>query len=186
MATYGGVTGYALYTPRGSEGLLRQLLPESFRLIPQIEDDFGKRLLRGVTDLLAAGHSGAILINSDLPTLPASILLEAVDSVHRGDNVVLSPAFDGGYTLIGLSQPHARLFEDIPWSTSDVYRVTLERSREIGLPVVNVPGWYDVDNAVSLRMLEAELAGQRPPFAATDGAEARATQEFLRARSAAA
>ena len=186
VAKYGGVTGYALYTPRGSEGLLRQLLPESFRLITQIEDDFGKRLLRGVTDLLASGHSGAILINSDSPTLPASILLEAVDSVHRGDNVVLSPAFDGGYTLIGLSQPHARLFEDIPWSTSDVYRVTLERSREIGLPVVNVPGWYDVDNAVSLHMLEAELAGQRPPFAATDGAEAPATQEFLRKRSAVA
>ena len=67
--------------------------------------------------------------------------------MRRGDNVVLSPAADGGYTLIGLSKPHARLFADIPWSTSEVYRLTLERAREIGLPVVEVPGWYDVDDA---------------------------------------
>jgi glycosyltransferase A (GT-A) superfamily protein (DUF2064 family) len=106
--------------------------------------------------------------------------------VRRGNNVVLSPAYDGGYTLIGLSQPHARLFDEIPWSTSDVYRLTLERAREIGLPVATAPGWYDVDDATSLRMLEAELAGERPPFAAIPGTEAPATRAFIRARAAAA
>ncbi len=76
-----------------------------------------------------------------------------------------SPACDGGYTLIGLSRPHAHLFEAMPWSTDAVYRLTLARAREIGLPVVNVPGWYDVDDAASFRMLEAELEGRRPDFA---------------------
>ena len=101
-----------------------------------------------------------------------------------GDNVVLSPAFDGGYTLVGLSRPHARLFEDIPWSTADVYRLTLERAREIGLPVVNVPGWYDVDDGASFRMLEDEFEGIKPVFAPAQitGAEAPATRRFLRAR----
>ena len=112
---------------------------------------------------------------------------QAVDAVRCGDNVVLSPAFDGGYTLIGLSKPHARLFAEIPWSTSEVYELTLDRAREIGVPVVNVPGWYDVDDAASLRMLEAELSGERPPFAAMDliGAEAPATRRFMRARQTA-
>ena len=177
--------GYALYTPRGTEAALRQLLPEGFQLMPQVEGDFGERLLHGTIDLLAAGHSGAILINSDSPTLPASILHQAADAVRCGDNVVLSPAYDGGYTLIGLSKPHARLFAEIPWSTSEVFRLTLERASEIALPVVQVPGWYDVDDAASLRILEAEFAGERPAFAAIAGAEAPATLQFVRARQAA-
>jgi hypothetical protein len=185
VAAAGDVTGYALYTPHGSEAALRPLLPESFRLMPQIEGNFGERLLHGTIDLLAAGHSGAILINSDSPTLPSSILRQATDAVHRGDNVVLSPAYDGGYTLIGLSKPHARLFAEIPWSTSEVFRLTLERAREIALPVVQVPGWYDVDDAASFHILEAELAGERPTFAAMPGAEAAATRQFVRARQAA-
>jgi hypothetical protein len=180
----GGVTGYALYTPRGSEASLLQLLPEGTKLMPQVEGDFGERLLNGAIDLLAIGHSGAILINSDSPTLPKLILRSAADAVLSGDNCVLSRAADGGYTLIGLSKPHARLFADIPWSTSDVFRLTIERAQEIGLPTVEVPGWYDVDDAASLGILEAEFAGERPSFAAIDGAEAPATRRFMRLRQA--
>jgi uncharacterized protein len=181
----GVAIGHAVYTPLGSERALRALLPEGFGLTLQCDGGFGERLWQGITDLLDAGHGGAILINSDSPTLPLSILRAAVDAVRQGDNVVLSPAFDGGYTLIGLSRPHRRLFEDIPWSTSQVYRLTLDRAREIGLPVVNVPGWYDVDDAASLQMLETELSGGRLPFAAPPGAPAPATRHFLRERQSA-
>jgi glycosyltransferase A (GT-A) superfamily protein (DUF2064 family) len=123
------------------------------------------------------------LVNSDSPTLPAAILRDAVDAVKQGDNVVLSPALDGGYTLIGLSHVHRHLFEDIPWSTSAVHRLTLERAASIGLPVVNVAGWYDVDDAQSLQILEREFAGSRPPFSTCDGATAAATREFLSQRA---
>jgi hypothetical protein len=181
----GDVTGCVVYTPYGSEELLRELLPQGFKLILQTDGDFGTRLLQGTADLLAAGHDGAILVNSDSPTLPKTILRQAVDAVRRGDNVTVSPAFDGGYTLIGLSKLHARLFADIPWSTDEVYRLTLERAREIGLEVVNVPGWYDVDDAASLLMLEDEMAMGRPNFtdAATASADAPATRRFLRERN---
>jgi hypothetical protein len=181
----GDVTGYAVYTPVGSETALRQLLPPDFRLAPQYDGDFGERLLRATIDLLDAGHDGAILINSDSPTLPASILRAAVDALRQGDNVVLSPACDGGYTLIGLSKPHRRLFEDIPWSTSAVHQLTLRRALEIGLAVVNVPGWYDVDDEASLRMLEDEMAGKALTFSDIAGAEAPITRAFLRQRQAA-
>jgi len=182
LAADGGVAGHAVYTPRGSEAALRPLLPGSFGLTPQTEGDLGARLLQGATDLLAAGFAGAVLVNSDSPTLPKEILRLAVAAVRAGDNVALSPACDGGYTLIGLSRPHAHLFEAMPWSTDAVYRLTLARARDLGLPVVNVPGWYDVDDASSFRMLEAELAGRRPDFARLDGAHAPATRRFLRAR----
>jgi rSAM/selenodomain-associated transferase 1 len=182
----GDVTGYAVYTPFRSEASLRRLLPQDFRLVLQGDGDLGSRLLKGAVDLFNAGHSAAILVNSDSPTLPKAILRQAVDALRRGDNAVLSPAFDGGYTLIGLSKPHERLFADIPWSTGEVYRRTLERANQIGLPVIKVPGWYDVDDASSLRLLEAELSGERPVFAANQiGAEAPATRQFMRERRAA-
>jgi hypothetical protein len=185
LAHDGDVTAFAVYTPIGSENSLRTLLPPGFCLHPQCNGGFGERLLGAVTDLLDAGHTGAILINSDSPTLPAAILRQAVEALQREDNVVLSPAYDGGYTLIGLSKPHPRLFEDIPWSTNTVYRRTLDRANEIGLPVVNVPGWYDIDDEASLRLLEEEMMGRRPIFSPIAGAAAPATREFLRQRQAA-
>jgi rSAM/selenodomain-associated transferase 1 len=177
----GGVSGYAVYTPVGTERALRALLPPDFRLLPQIEGGFGERLFQAACDLLDAGHAGAILLNADSPTLPASILCAAAEAIRHDDAVVLGPAIDGGYTLIGISKPHARLFEDIPWSTADVYRMTVERAREIRLPVVSVPLWYDIDDAETLRLLTDELAGKRPAFAAPDVtvADAPATRKFL-------
>lgn len=183
LAEDGDVTGYAVYTPVGSEAALRTLVPPSFEILPQRGDGFGERLLHGTADLLAR-HRGAILVNSDSPTLPLAILRAAVDAVSAGDQVVLSPAHDGGYTLIGLSRLHGRLFDDIPWSTADVHRLTVERAAALGLPVVDVPGWYDVDDAASLRLLEDEFDGKRLPFAVATGADAPATRRFLAARTA--
>jgi len=181
----GDVTGYAAYTPAGSEAALRSLLPAGFRLMAQGEGDLGARMLASISGLLAAGHAGAILIGADMPTLPTSILRSAVQAVRGGDCLVLSPALDGGYTLIGLSRLHTGLFLNIPWSTDKVYRLTLERAHELGLPVVNVPGWYDVDDAASLQMLTDELSGRRPAFADPNlvGADAPASRQFLRERA---
>ena len=121
LAADGDAAACALYTPFGSEPALRRLLPDSFHLTLQGDGDLGARLLKGTADFIDAGYGGAILVNSDSPTLPKAILRAAVDAVRAGDNVVLSPALDGGYTLIGLSQPHARLFDEMPWSTPEVY-----------------------------------------------------------------
>lgn len=179
LAREGGVTQFALYTPLGSESHLRRLLPEGVRLIPQTEGDLGARLFQGLTEFIAAGYDGAILINSDSPTLPKSILAAAVDSLRRGADVVLSPALDGGYTLVGMCRPQRQLFENIAWSTSIVFEQTLSRARRMGLTVVTLPMWYDVDDQASLEMLKSELAGQRPFFAVAAGSNAPSTQRFL-------
>lgn len=186
LAAAHNVTGYAVYTPVGTEDALRPLLPRGFHFLPQCDGDFGARLRTAISDLLIAGHRAAILVNSDSPTLPLSILRDAVSAVQQGDNVVLGPALDGGYTLIGLSKPHARLFADIPWSTPQVHRLTLARAREIGVPVVNVPQWYDVDDEYTLRLLQAELAGQHLEFAepGLTSADAQHTRRFLAGRDA--
>jgi uncharacterized protein len=175
------VTPYAVYTPVGTEPALAALLPSRFRLLPQCDGEFGTRLNHAISELLGAGHVGAIMVNADSPTLPPSILRAAVDALRRGDAVVLSPAVDGGYTLIGLSRPHPEVFADIPWSTSEVYRLTRERAAEANIPVIEVPRWYDVDDQQTLQLLETELAGGHLPFAEPGlrGASAPATRQFL-------
>jgi uncharacterized protein len=186
LALQSPTTPYAVYTPAGTEARLRTLLPAGFRLLRQCEGEFGVRLWQATRDLLDAGHAGAILVNADSPTLPASILRAAVLALSDDDVVVLGPAIDGGYTLIGVSRPHARLFEDIPWSTPDVYRLTLARAGEIGVPVVSLPLWYDVDDQATLRLLEAEFVGKRPSFAEAHlkAEPALATRSFLQQRHA--
>jgi uncharacterized protein len=182
----GDVTPYAIYTPVGTEPALRALLPPSFRLMPQRDGEFGTRLSHAIAELLQAGHAGAILVNADSPTLPTSILQSAVEALVHEDAVVLSPSFDGGYTLIGLSRPHPEVFADIPWSTSHVHRLTMQRAAEIDIPVISIPGWYDVDNEQTLHLLRTELAGGHLAFAdpGLKGTEAPATRQFLAHRLA--
>lgn len=186
VAREGRAKGYAVYTPIGSEAELRELLPDGFGLVPQSDGDLGARLRHGLADLTALGHCGAILINSDSPTLPPDTLRAAVDAVAAGDSVVLSPALDGGYTLVGLSKPHDEIFSDIPWSTPDVFPLTIARAKQHGIPVTLVPGWYDVDDEASLALLSSEMQASPVMIAgkAIRGADAPATFEFLKRRNA--
>lgn len=176
-----GFTGYAVYTPVGSEEKLRRLIPDEFGLIPQCAGDLGARLLQGTRDILAKGHDAAFILSSDSPTLPMDVLEDAIDKLFAQDCVVLGPAIDGGYTFIGLTHPHARLFQDIPWSTDQVHRLTLERAGEISLPVFNASEWYDVDEASTLELLQSELRGDALPsgLAGHPPMAAPATQAYL-------
>ena len=164
LSSAGITQSYASYTPLGTEPQLLALLPDDFKLLLQCEGDLGARLLDAISQILAEGHKGAIIISADSPTMPAALLQEAAAAVLEKDCVVLSPALDGGYTLIGLSRAHARLFEDIAWSTETVYEETLQRAAELSLPVVNIGQWYDVDEAPTLELLRAELRGDPLPF----------------------
>jgi hypothetical protein len=177
---------YAIYSPAGSEDLLRPLLPEGWKLAFHQAPTIGEVLHAATTAFLAAGHDCAIIVNADSPTLPLPVLAEAIAALRDpGDRVVLGPANDGGYYLIGLKKPHARLFEDIAWSTPTVLMRTRERAAEIGLPVALLPMWYDVDDAETFAMLQAEIAGHRPVFAAPGlrGAPASHTRALLAARA---
>jgi rSAM/selenodomain-associated transferase 1 len=150
--------GVVVYTPAGSEPAFDGVVPDSFELLAQRGDSLGERLCNATVDLLRAGHSAVCLINSDSPTLPRSILIQAIHSLAQGeDKVVLGGADDGGYYLIGLKQTHPNLFDRISWSTPDVLESTRQRAAEIDLPVELLPAWYDVDNAEYLTRLCKEL-----------------------------
>ena len=84
---------------------------------------------------------------------------------------MLGACADGGYYLLGLKARHAALFTGIAWSTDTVAEATRARARGISLPLVELPPWYDVDDAASLARLRAERDGYVAP--ATRGVLAR-------------
>ena len=165
MTRDGGVDWLCgLYAGRDRGRACAQLLPPDFRLLPQCEGDFGMRLATAMRELLEV-HAGAILVNSDSPTLPASILRAAVDATRRGDAVVLSPALDGGYTLIGLSKMHDACSSTSRGALREVHERTVERAAEIGLPVDERARLVRCGRCRVARAARSELAGERPPFA---------------------
>ncbi len=156
------IQGLAVYLPDGEVHGFGDRLPGSFWLLPQRGAHLGERLFHAAGDLLAAGFHSVCLVNADSPTLPSSLLREAVLALQApGDRLVLGPSSDGGYYLIGLKRARRRLFEEISWSTPSVLSQTMERARELSLDVHLLPEWYDVDDHESLRLLCKELFGRR-------------------------
>ena len=172
---------YALFSPTGSEAALRALLPSPWTLMTRQEASVGAVLDISTAAFLARGHDCAILVNGDSPTLPTELVEQTIAALRApGDRVVLGPALDGGYYLVGLKQAHPRLFQDIPWSTPEVLACTLRRAAEIGLPVTLLPMWYDVDEPADFLRLQAELAGQAPcTSAVVTSGPARHTRALL-------
>ena len=154
---------YMAYGPPGAGAFFESNFPPSIGLIESWHPNFGDCLFVAIDQVLARGHAGAVVLNSDSPTLPPELLVETARALAQpGDRAVLGPSSDGGYYLLGLKAPHRRLFEDVAWSTEEVARQTRERAAEIGLEMHVLPEWYDVDDVASLQTLRGELIDGRP------------------------
>lgn len=157
-STRASIAGLMAFGPPQSKPFFRAHIPDEIGLIEAWYPDFGDCLFSAIVQLLELGHRSAVVLNSDSPTLPTVLLVETAQMLAQpGDRVVLGPAQDGGYYLLGLKAAHRRLFQDIAWSTEYVARQTFERAAELGLSVHVLPEWYDVDDVRALRMLQAEL-----------------------------
>lgn len=173
---------YAIYAPEGSEAELRRFVPTDFGLHCQRDSTLGVVLLGATQALLDRGHDCAILVNADSPTLPTRQLEQAITILRApGDRVVLGPATDGGYYLIGLKHPHGHLFDDIAWSSPSVLRQTMDRAGEVDLEVKLLAPWYDVDDAGTLTTLLDEVLRGLLPVACRGqtGGAALATRRFI-------
>src|SRR5439155_17376344 len=133
-ATHANISAWMAYAPAGSRDFFTGNLPASIGLLETAEPNFGACLFGAADSLLAAGHGAACLLNSDSPTLPTGYLVTAATALAApGDRVVLGPATDGGYYLIGIKRRHRGLFENVEWSTERVFRQTLAKCAELGL-----------------------------------------------------
>jgi rSAM/selenodomain-associated transferase 1 len=176
------ISGYMAFGPPESVAFFKTMLPPGIGLIECWLPNFGDCLFDAIAQLLALGHQAAVVLNSDSPTLPTSLLVDTASLLARpGDRAVIGPSTRGGYYLLGLKTAHRRLFEDIDWSTERVARQTMEAARAIGLPVHVLPAWYDVDELDALTLLHAELCGGRSFAADLQSHQAPSTAELMRA-----
>jgi rSAM/selenodomain-associated transferase 1 len=159
------------YLPAEAETYFADLAPD-FEHILQRGSDLGARLDNALTCYLRRGYQQVVIMNSDGPTLPASCLTAAFQTLAGETDVVLGPCDDGGYYLIGVKRPAPRLLRQVRMSTPSVTTDTLNLAAEEGLRVKLLPIWYDVDDAASLARLAAELIEARPGVA-------RHTRAFL-------
>ena len=154
IATSGARRLYIAASPEDAVGLFRSRAPRA-RCFAQPEADFGARLAHAFETALADGASRPVLIGTDSPTLPPHLLSVAHCALATHD-IVLGPADDGGYYVIGMNAAQPLLFDGIDWSTERVLSQTLERARAVGLNVFLLPPWYDIDTGRDLERLASD------------------------------
>ncbi|GIW87840.1 MAG: hypothetical protein KatS3mg108_2164 [Isosphaeraceae bacterium] len=136
-------------------------VPASFALCSQGTGDLGVRLARFFGDEFDDGATRVVVIGCDSPTLDPAFVASAFLLLEYKD-LVLGPATDGGYYLIGSRPPLIpSLFEGVAWGTSDVLAQTVARIEASGRTLAVLPPWYDVDTPDDLRMLAGHLAARR-------------------------
>jgi rSAM/selenodomain-associated transferase 1 len=128
-------------------------------LVRQDAGDLGARMLGALRHLLSVETcDAALLVGSDIPLLTADHVLEAADTLQASGGVVLGPADDGGYYLIGMTEAREGLFDGIAWGTDSVLTDTLRAAARIGVEARLARSAYDVDTIEDLRRLERDLA----------------------------
>jgi rSAM/selenodomain-associated transferase 1 len=141
--------------------------PEIFR---QEGRSLGERLIHAFGVAFGRGAQQVVIIGSDSPTLPVPYVEKAFVELSEAD-VVLGPSFDGGYYLIGLSRPCLKLFEDVSWSTDQVFERTAQNAVNQRYSLRILPKHYDIDTIDDLKTLHSELS--------KNGTHAPMTKKYL-------
>lgn len=146
MSSLRGIDLAIAYTPEDSEAYFAEFTSNGFHLFPQNGKDLGERLNNIFVQKSAEGYDAIVVIDSDSPDLPKSIVQESFEFLMSGrTEAVFGPCYDGGYFLVGLRKPHPELFQSIPWSTAAVLQKTLEAAAKNAVKTKLLQRWNDLD-----------------------------------------
>jgi rSAM/selenodomain-associated transferase 1 len=129
-----------------SDVLEDQGWPQTYGHMVQEGANLGGRMEWAFKKVFEQGQKKVVIIGSDCLELEATLIMQAFDELERHD-VVLGPANDGGYYLLGLTKPRRILFQHIAWSTPAVLSQTLQACRQAALTVSLLPWLTDIDEA---------------------------------------
>ncbi|MCG6916020.1 MAG: TIGR04283 family arsenosugar biosynthesis glycosyltransferase [Deltaproteobacteria bacterium] len=139
----------------GNRGMMEKWLGSHITYRSQGRGGLGTRMAQAFSQAFNQGKNRVVLIGSDCPGINEATVRAAFDLLGQFD-LVLGPANDGGYYLIGLRQEETRLFDDVPWGTAAVIARTLESANQLGLRWVKVEPLDDVDRAKDIEVWERE------------------------------
>ncbi len=131
-------------TTGGTTDAFAAWLGRDVALVEQGEGDLGARMAR------AAASSPVVLLGADVPDLSVRHVAAAAAALAGGAEVVIGPAEDGGYYLLGLPAPLPWLFEDMPWGTEAVLALTLQRLAGRGIVPALLDTLADLDRPEDL------------------------------------
>lgn len=142
------------YHPPKEEKAVSAWLGPYYPYMPQLGNDLGAKMGGAFNRIFSEGFDSGVLIGSDVPDMPSTMVQEAFESLKHSD-VVIGPAADGGYYLVGFNQDSflPRVFDGIPWSTNTVYQETIRILQAASMRVHYLPRWRDVDALGDLRAL---------------------------------
>ena len=140
----------------GDEPQMRAWLGAQLTFRPQGQGDLGEKLRRAFHETFQSGARRVVIIGTDCPDLTAEILEEAFDALSPHD-LVIGPADDGGYYLIGLSRMIPELFAGIEWGGEKVFAQTISKAREVGARFESLVQLSDVDRPEDLEACKTRL-----------------------------
>lgn len=146
-------------TPAGADTEILAAAPRPVPVVAQEGDDLGARMRHALERLIVRdGYDGAMLVGTDAPLMTTEHLDEAATLLRTRGGIVLGPADDGGYYLIGMLRVLAPLFEGIAWGTDSVLFDTMAAADRLNVDACLIRGTYDLDTADDIRRLERDLA----------------------------
>jgi rSAM/selenodomain-associated transferase 1 len=148
------------FAPDAAGADFAELAAGRFDLVPQGDGDLGCRMKRFVADRLSEGAERVVLVGADCPTLPVEYVESAFTELATAE-VVLGPAADGGYYLLGCARRVPPVFDGVPWGTADVLRATVARLAGHPGRLALLPIWYDVDTPDDWALLRGHVAALR-------------------------
>jgi rSAM/selenodomain-associated transferase 2/rSAM/selenodomain-associated transferase 1 len=137
------------FSPPEARDSMRAWLRRSYQYVPQSNGDLGDRMIHAFLYAARQGYGRTLIIGTDCPGLQPSHLDRAFAALEDHD-VVMGPTEDGGYYLIGCSQPHPALFQGIAWSTESVFEETIKVANAESLRVAKLDTLRDVDTVEDL------------------------------------
>lgn len=128
-AVESGLSPVSLWVPESCDHPFIQSMNNLYELTLHVQSqgDLGKKMSNVFDERLALKHS-VVLIGSDCPFIDKTYLNNALTKLKTNNDMVIGPAFDGGYVLIGLRQNHHWLFENIAWSQASVMQMTRQQA----------------------------------------------------------
>lgn len=142
--------------PPGNEDIIEEILEYPYMIFPQRGNDIGERMMYAAQDMLYKGLGPVIIVGSDIPLLSGYHIKKAIEALQNND-IVLGPAKDGGFYLIGLNTCIPNLFHHINWSSGQECQQLINNTKKLSLKLHLIDELFDIDTPDDYHMLYQEI-----------------------------
>ena len=165
--TDNNIAKYLFYSEESEKDKIRRWVGSDFITYAQTGKNLGEKMKNAFNKIFKNGFEQVLVIGTDLPDLSANLIKDAFNTLTKTE-IVIGPSADGGYYLLGMKKLHNFLFEDIIWSTDEVYAETLKKIEQKKLKFAKLTVLNDIDTEIDLKRWLNENASKSNQFLKSD------------------